>query len=127
MAYIIELKNYTDNRGTLNVIQEQLPFAVKRAYWIYGVPETEKRGGHRHHYSTQALFCLGGACTIFNHDGETQESFRLDSPQKVLIVEPKDWHIMHEFTANATLMVFSSTAYDVNDYIDEAYPNTILP
>jgi hypothetical protein len=124
MAYIIELKNYADDRGVLNVAQEQIPFEVKRFYWIYGVPSDVKRGGHRHHHSWQALICLGGSCEIYNNDGWSEQFYQLDQPNKVLILEPKDWHIMHKFSENATLLVLASTKYDASDYVDTAYPNS---
>ena len=125
MAYIIDLKNFADDRGVLNVIQDQIPFDIKRIYYIHSVPQPDiRRGGHRHHKATQALICLGGHCTVFNHDGDTEAFFELDSPNKVLIVEPKDWHVMYNFSPQATLLVLASTPYDVNDYIDTPYPNT---
>ena len=124
LAHIIELRNFSDPRGILNVAQNQIPFDIKRVYWIYGVPSDVRRGGHRHHRASQALICLGGSCSIFNNDGEKEQTFVLDAPHKVLIIEPRDWHIMHSFTENATLLVLASTPYDVTDYIDTPYPNT---
>ena len=124
MAHIIELRNFSDPRGVLNVAQNQIPFDIKRVYWIYGVPSDVRRGGHRHHKSSQALICLGGSCSVFSNDGETQQHFVLDAPNKVLIVEPKDWHIMYDFSEQATLLVLASTPYDVSDYIDTPYSNT---
>jgi dTDP-4-dehydrorhamnose 3,5-epimerase-like enzyme len=124
MAYIIELRNFSDPRGVLNVAQNQIPFDIKRVYWIHGVPPDVRRGGHRHHRSSQALICLGGSCSIFNNDGEKEETFVLDASNKVLIIQPQDWHIMHSFSENATLLVLASTPYDLTDYIDTPYPNT---
>jgi dTDP-4-dehydrorhamnose 3,5-epimerase-like enzyme len=124
LAHIIELRNFSDPRGILNVAQNQIPFDIKRTYWIHGVPSDVRRGGHRHHRSSQALICLGGSCSVFNNDGQKEETFVLDAPNKILIIEPKDWHIMYNFTANATLMVLASTPYDLTDYIDTPYPNT---
>jgi dTDP-4-dehydrorhamnose 3,5-epimerase-like enzyme len=127
LAQLIHLKSFTDARGSLNVIQDQLPFAVKRVYYMYGVPPNTQRGGHKHKKSRQALICLSGSCTIYNHDGESETQFVLDHPAKILIVEPSDWHIMYDFSENATLLVLASTKYDVHDYIDTPYPNSSLP
>jgi dTDP-4-dehydrorhamnose 3,5-epimerase-like enzyme len=123
LAHILNIKTFGDSRGELNVLQDQIPFAIKRVYYMYGVPNDSVRGGHRHKKSTQALICLGGSCEIENNDGEKKETFILDHPSKILILEPKDWHIMQKFTENATLLVLASTKYDVNDYIDEPYNN----
>jgi dTDP-4-dehydrorhamnose 3,5-epimerase-like enzyme len=120
MAYTIDLPTFNDDRGTLTVIEKLLPFEIKRFYYIYDV--SAKRGGHRHHKTIQALICLGGSCEIYIYNGETEKIVILDSPQKCLILDPKDWHTMDNFSKNSTLLVFSSEYYDKDDYIDEEYP-----
>lgn len=119
MAHIINLPTFKDKRGNLTVIERLLPFDVKRIYYIYNA--SEKRGGHRHRKTIQALISLGGSCEIYVNDGEKEEMFNLDSPDKCLILNPDDWHTMDKFTQGSTLLVFASEYYDVNDYIDEEY------
>jgi len=119
MPHIINLPTFSDSRGSLNVVEKLLPFEIKRFYYIYDV--TDKRGGHRHKKTIQALICLGGSCEIYVHDGDMEETILLDSPSKCLILDPKDWHTMDRFTQGSTLLVFSSEYYDKNDYIDEEY------
>jgi len=119
MAHILDLPTFQDNRGDLTVVEKILPFEIKRFYYIYNV--TSIRGGHRHYKTRQALICLGGSCEIYVNDGEKEQIYMLDDPSKCLIVEAKDWHTMDKFTKNATLLVFASEFYNVNDYIDEAY------
>lgn len=119
MAYIIELPTFSDKRGKLTVIEKVLPFEIKRVYYIYEAKE--KRGGHRHKKNIQALICLNGSCEIFINDGEKKETILLDSPSKCLIVEPKDWHTMDNFSDGSILLVLASEYYDINDYIDEEY------
>lgn len=120
MAYIIDLKTFTDNRGNLTVIEKTIPFDFKRIFYIYGVDDS-KRGGHRHKTVYQAAICLKGSCHIYNNDGEREEEFILDKPNKCLILEPKDWHTMDNFTPDAILMVLASDFFDPNDYIFEPY------
>ncbi len=119
MAYLIDLPTFVDNRGKLTVIEKILPFEIKRVYYIYEVKT--KRGGHRHKKNFQALVCLNGSCEIFINDGEKKETILLDSPSKCLILEPKDWHTMDNFSDGSILLVLASEYYDVNDYIDEEY------
>lgn len=119
MAYILELPTFNDARGNLTVVEKLLPFDIKRFYYIYDV--TDKRGGHRHHKSIQALLCLGGSCEIYVNNGEKEETILLDEPSKCLIVQPEDWHTMDKFSKGSTLLVFASEYYDVNDYIDGKY------
>ncbi len=119
MAHFLPLTTLVDPRGSLTVIDKVLPYEIKRIYYIYNV--TQKRGGHRHKVTTQGLICVKGSCTVFVDDGHTQTTFVLDSPEKCLIVEPKDWHEMDNFSSDAVLMVIASHSYDVNDYIDKPY------
>ncbi len=122
MAQLIQLKTHTDKRGQLTVVQDEIPFDVLRTYYIQGVPDTTiQRGGHRHKKSWQALICLSGSCEIYNNDGISENIFTLNSPDICLILEPKDWHTMQQFSKDAVLLVFASTKYDVDDYIDQPY------
>lgn len=119
MAYLIDLPTFGDDRGKLTIIEKVLPFEIKRFYYVYDV--RSKRGGHRHHKTVQALVTLGGSCEVYVNNGVTQKTFLLDKSDKCLIVEPEDWHTMDNFSEGATLLVFASEYYDVNDYIDEPY------
>ncbi len=120
MAYSINLKTFTDKRGNLTVIEKVVPFDIKRIFYIYGVDDSV-RGGHRHVKTIQAAICIQGSCTIYNDDNETQQEFVLDSPDKCLILEPKDWHQMHSFSKDAILMVLASENFAAEDYIHEPY------
>ncbi len=119
MAYILELPTFGDERGNLIVVEELLPFDIKRFYYIYDV--TSKRGGHRHIKTIQALISLGGNCEVYVNNGKNEEVFVLNTPSKCLILDPKDWHTMDKFSKGSTLLVFSSEFYDKDDYIDEEY------
>ncbi|MCC6384244.1 MAG: FdtA/QdtA family cupin domain-containing protein [Bacteroidia bacterium] len=120
MAYLINLKTFTDQRGNLTVIEKTIPFDIKRIFYIYGVDQSV-RGGHRHHKTIQATICLKGSCTIFNDDGIDQHTYLLNSPDKCLILEPKDWHKMFDFSEDAILMVLASEFFDEQDYIFKPY------
>jgi len=122
MAKLIKLPSFSDQRGKLTVIEKKVPFEIKRVYYIYDVPDsTIDRGGHRHKLNWQALICIKGQCLIENHDGIKPEDFLLDSPDKCLIVEPKDFHTMKNFSSDAVLLVLASEYFDADDYIDEGY------
>jgi dTDP-4-dehydrorhamnose 3,5-epimerase-like enzyme len=120
MAYLIDLKTFTDKRGNLTVIEKALPFEAKRIFYIYGV-DSSTRGGHRHKKTVQAAICITGSCEIYNYDGEKEEHFILDKPSKCLILETQDWHTMSNFTPDAILMVLASEYFDQQDYIFEPY------
>lgn len=120
MAHIINIQTFKDSRGTLTVLDHIVPFEVKRLFYIYNVDNTE-RGGHRHHETYQAAICIKGSCKITNNNQRDTELFELDSPDKCLILLPEDWHVMHDFSADAILLVLASTAFDPKDYIYEPY------
>lgn len=119
MAYFIELPTFSDDRGSLTVVEKILPFEIKRFYYIYNV--SSKRGGHRHHKTIQALISLNGSCEVYVNNGKEEQTFLLDSPDKSLILEPQDWHTMDKFSKDTILLVLASEYYDINDYIDEEY------
>ncbi len=119
MAKLLNIDTYTDSRGSLSVIEKVLPFEIKRTYVIYNIKG--QRGGHRHKKNIQALVCIKGSCTIANNDGQNEENFILNQPDQLLIIEPKDWHVMHSFSPEAILLVLASENYSLDDYIDEPY------
>ena len=120
MAYIIDLETYTDNRGNLTVIENVLPFKIESVFYIYGVDKSV-RGGHRHHKTIQAAVCIQGECKIYNNDGKNKQVFHLNKPSKCVLLEPKDWHQMYDFSEDAILMVLASEKFEQNDYIFENY------
>lgn len=116
---IIKLPTYTDNRGSLTVLERALPFKIVRSYWIFNTNE-EPRGGHRHRRTRQGLVAVSGEISVYMNDGVTEETIILNHPSQCLIVEPKDWHTM-SFKNGSVLLVMSSHAYDRNEYIDTPY------
>jgi dTDP-4-dehydrorhamnose 3,5-epimerase-like enzyme len=120
MAQLIDLKTFTDKRGNLTVIEKVIPFDIKRIFYIYGVDESV-RGGHRHKKTIQAAICIKGSCQINNNNGEIENCYILDQPNKCLILEPQDWHTMDHFSEDAILMVLASEYFDQHDYIFEPY------
>jgi dTDP-4-dehydrorhamnose 3,5-epimerase-like enzyme len=122
MAYLIDLKTFTDKRGNLTVIEKTIPFEIKRIFYIYGVDQS-RRGGHRHKKTLQAAICIQGSCDINNNNGSVRTIISLNQPNKCLLIEPEDWHTMDNFSSDAILMVLASEYFDENDYIFEPYAN----
>lgn len=123
MAEFMKLPTFIDGRGSLTVlddIEKLLPFPLRRIFLINTVIDTS-RGGHRHRKTRQAVVCIQGECVVSNDNGEKKEDFLLNSPDKCLILEAEDWHVMHSFKPNTALLVFASETFDPNDYIYELY------
>ena len=122
MAHLIDLRTFIDDRGRLTVIEDsQLPFKIKRSFYIYGTKEHVMRGKHRHKKTIQAMICLQGSCEVYNNNGQKEERFLLDNPSKCLILQPEDWHYMDNFTNNTIMQVLASENFDAGDYIYEPY------
>jgi dTDP-4-dehydrorhamnose 3,5-epimerase-like enzyme len=120
MAHIIDLMTFEDKGGCLTVVEKALPFEIKKVFYIYNAGHTV-RGEHRHRKTMQGLICLKGSCVVYNNDGEKKTDYILDSPEKCLILEPKDWHRVHKFTDDCILLVLASEYFDPEDYIYEEY------
>jgi len=122
MAKLISLKSFSDKRGNLTVLEKNtnIPFDIKRVFYIYDVDDSV-RGGHRHHKTIQAAICIAGSCVVSNDDGAKKEDFVMDAPNKCLILQPEDYHTMHSFTPNAIFLVLASEYFDPNDYIYDPY------
>ncbi len=118
LSKILEIPTFRDERGFLTVMEDILPFKIKRIYWIYGADE-QSRGGHRHKITKQALVAVSGTVDLKINDGKKEIIYVLDDPSKCIIVEPEDWHTMF-FGKNSVLLVFASHEYDKKDYIENS-------
>jgi dTDP-4-dehydrorhamnose 3,5-epimerase-like enzyme len=105
--------------GKLSVVNNlnDLPFEIKRIFWIYDVDENTIRGKHAHFKSSQVLVCLSGILEVqITYLNGESESFTLTSANTGLLIPPMVWHQM-KFGKNTSVQVFASTLYDENDYI----------
>lgn len=94
-----------------------IPFDIRRVYYIYDVAPGERRGFHAHKKLEQYLICIHGSCTILLDDGSKQENILLDDPSVGLYVGPGMWREMYDFSPGAVLLVLASEYYDESDYI----------
>jgi dTDP-4-dehydrorhamnose 3,5-epimerase-like enzyme len=108
-----------DDRGQLIAIEEHkdLPFDVKRVYYIYDTLEGVRRGFHAHRNLQQILICVSGSCKIHLDDGHETAEVTLDDPAKGLYISNDMWREMYDFTPGAVLLVLASEYYDESDYI----------
>ena len=96
---------------------KDIPFEVKRVYYIYAIKEGVPRGFHAHKQLQQALICLNGSCKIILDNGSERVETILDNPAEGLFVGDAIWREMHDFTPDAVLLVLASEYYDEEDYI----------
>ncbi len=117
---VLSVPEFADHRGALYVLDRFLPFEMKRAFYI--VSGSQRRGGHRHHKTRQAMVCLAGSVDVYMNNGQVSETIHLSHPSQCLIIEPEDWHHMENFSQGSVLLVFASETFDLDDYITESYP-----
>lgn len=118
----IEIINFEikgDEKGSLIALEENknIPFNIKRVYYIFGTKENVKRGFHAHKKLKQVAVCLHGACKFILDDGMSREEVQLNSPDKGLIIDEMTWREMYDFSEDCVLIVLASELYDENDYI----------
>lgn len=115
----IELPNLGDQRGGLVVAEtcKNIPFDLKRLYYIFDAKSDVPRGFHAHKELHQIAFCIKGKCKMLMNNGFAKEEVWLDQPNKGLQIPPMIWHEMHDFSEDCVLLVLASEHYDESDYI----------
>lgn len=108
-----------DNRGQLVALEEfkDIPFRVKRVYYMYDTAEGVTRGFHAHKSLQQILVCIHGSCKIRLDNGKEKKVIPLERPYEGLYVSNAMWREMFDFSPDAVLMVLASEPYDESDYI----------
>lgn len=120
----MEVKTYTfpphgDDRGQLVAIEamKDLPFEVRRVYYIYDTLPGVRRGFHAHLNLQQILLCVNGSCKIHLDNGTDTIEVTLDKPNVGLYISNDMWREMYDFTPGTVLLVLASEYYDEADYI----------
>ncbi|PWT26237.1 sugar 3,4-ketoisomerase [Butyrivibrio fibrisolvens] len=108
-----------DDRGQLVALEEykDIPFEIKRVYYMYDTKEDVVRGHHAHKSLEQILICIHGSCKIILDNGVERKVVPLEKPYEGLYVANNMWREMYDFSPDAVLMVLASELYDENDYI----------
>ena len=121
LGRIIQLPKIVDPRGNLTVAEElkNVPFDIKRAYWVYDVPGGESRGGHAHKRLRQLIVALSGSFHVTLDNGHERKTYLLNHPWEGLYVETGIWRTLDDFSSGAVCMVLASEPYDEDDYINE--------
>lgn len=108
-----------DDKGQLVALEEfkDIPFRIKRVYYMYNTSEGVTRGFHAHKTLQQILVCVHGSCKISLDNGKEKTVVCLDKPNEGLYIPNSMWREMFDFSPDAVLMVLASELYDENDYI----------
>ncbi len=115
------LKIIGDSRGQLVALESniEIPFDIKRVFYIYGTKEGINRGKHSHYTTKQFLVSVKGYCKITLDNGETKKTYDLNEPNLGLFQDKMIWGEMHDFSEKNILMVLTSEKKKKKDYIRE--------
>ena len=117
---IIELdRHHSQRKGDISVVEngKEVPFDVKRIYYLYDVPGGVNRGGHAHKELYQLIVAASGAFTVVLDDGTNKKAFTLNRPYQGLLVKPGIWRTLTDFSSGSVCVVLASEKYDEKDYI----------
>lgn len=118
---IISFKRFSNDFGILTPLEvgKQIPFEVKRSFYVSEVPDENARGKHAHYKTQQLLICLRGKCDVTCRDGVFSKVVTLNDPSYGVFVPEMIWDEQIYHSPDTILLSFSSTNYDREDYIED--------
>ena len=126
-----QFQQHGDERGQLVALEEfnDIPFEIKRVYYMYDTKEGVRRGYHAHKSLQQILICIHGSCKILLDNGKEKKKVYLEKPYEGLYVPNNMWREMYDFSPDAVLMCLASEVYNEDDYIRDyqQFLDFILP
>ncbi len=123
----LDLPKVLDDRGNLSFFQnmDQVPFDIKRTYWIYDVPGGEKRGGHAFRQQHEFIIAISGSFDVVVSDGQQEKTFSLNRSYYGVYIPNGIWRHIENFSTNSLALIVSDMEYNEEDYIRdlEEYKN----
>lgn len=118
-AQLIHLPKIGDRNGQITAVNnlQELPFEIKRIFYLYDIPAGESRGAHAHKECHQFLIAASGSFEVMVDDGKTKKVFTLNQPHIGLHVPPGLWASEQNFSSGAICIVLASHVYTESDYL----------
>lgn len=118
---IINLSKISDPRGILTIINsnENIPFEIKRIFYIYNIPKGEKRGNHANRSVKELIICLAGGFDVNLDDGFKKKVIHLDKPWQGLFIPPMIWASESNYEEGTICLALASEEYDVSKYYND--------
>ena len=116
---VVELKSLKNRSGNITPIENHvdIPFEVKRVFYLYDIPGGENRGAHAHKECHQFIIAASGSFEVQMDDGKVKKTVMLNQPYRGLHIPPGIWASEVNFSSGAICLVMASHTYNENDYI----------
>lgn len=118
-CYILPMNKIHNRAGNITIVegQKNVPFDIKRVYYLYDIPSGVERGGHAHKELRQLIVAASGSFNVLLNDGQNKKVATLNRPDIGLYIVPGIWRELLEFSSGAVCLVLASRLFDENDYI----------
>jgi hypothetical protein len=116
---VLPLTKIHNSAGNITIVEGEhnIPFNIRRIYYLYDIPGGESRGGHAHKELQQLIVAASGSFEVLLDDGKNKKIVRLDRPNFGLLIVPGIWRELFEFSSGAICMVLASHTFDESDYL----------
>ena len=108
---LVDIPTFTDERGAISVLDKELPFEVKRVFWLHHIEEGKDRGAHALLDSEEIMIAIHGSFVVDLDDTESKTSILLDDPGKGLVIRPGIWFRTHSYEGDGVSLILASEEY----------------
>lgn len=113
---IVDVPSFIDERGAISVLDKELPFMIRRVFWLHHIAEGKDRGGHALLDSSEIIVAVHGSFVVDLDDSETNTSILLDKPSKGLMIRPGVWFRTHSYKDDGVSLILAEEEYARDKY-----------
>ena len=113
---LIDIPTFTDERGAISVMDKELPFQVRRVFWLHNIAEGKDRGAHALLDSNEIIVAVHGSFIVDLDDTKNKTSILLDNPNKGLIIRPGIWFRTHSYKDDGVSLILAEEEYARDKY-----------
>ncbi len=113
---LVDVPTFTDERGAISVMDKELPFLIKRVFWLHNIQEGKDRGAHALLDSSEIMVAVHGSFIVDLDDTDNQISILLDNPSKGLMIKPGIWFRTHSYREEGVSLILAEEEYARDKY-----------